>query len=234
MSTAAIVVAGGSGSRLGLAAGKQLAPLLGLPVLSWALKALDAVEDIGHIVLVCPAERLTEYRTSAVDHLRLSTAVTFAASGETRQASAASGLAEVPAGFSVVAIHDGARPLLDPDTVTGALRKLTSTPEADGIVIGHSAIDTTKIVENGWIVSTPERSSVWVAQTPQIFRTEVLRLALVHAEQTGFLGTDDSSVVEHAGGRVLVFDGPRDNIKVTVAEDIAVAEATLSRRTGGA
>jgi 2-C-methyl-D-erythritol 4-phosphate cytidylyltransferase len=232
MLTAAIVVAGGTGSRLGLSGGKQLALLLGVPVLSWALLALDAVDDIGHIVVVCPAERLEEYRATAVGLLGLSAPVTFAASGETRQASVASGLDAVPAGFALVAVHDGARPLLEPATVDRALEVLASTPEADGIVIGHPAVDTMKVVRDGWIESTPERSNLWVAQTPQIFRTEVFRDALLHAEKIGFLGTDDSAVVEYAGGRVLVCEGSRDNIKVTVTEDIALAEAALSRRRG--
>jgi len=232
MATAAIVVAGGTGSRLGLSGGKQLASLLGVPVLSWGLLALDAVDDIGHIVVVCPAERLEEYRSVAVSPLGLSAPVTFAASGETRQASVASGLAAVPDGFALVAVHDGARPLLESATVDRALSVLISTPEADGIVIGHPAVDTMKVVRDGWVESTPERSSLWVAQTPQIFRAEAFRDALLHAEKNGFLGTDDSSVVEHAGGRVLVFEGSRGNIKVTVTEDIALAEAALSRRRG--
>jgi len=233
MSTAAVVLAGGSGERLGVAGGKQLLTLLGLPVLSWSLKALDAVDDIGHIVVVCPAERLAEYRATAVDGLHLATPVTFAESGATRQESMANGVEAVPEGFSVVAVHDGARPMIDPATIAGALEALASRKDADGIVVGHAAIDTTKVVEDGWIRSTPARNTLWIAQTPQIFRTEVLRAAILFAEHTGFEGTDDSSVVEHAGGKVLTFEGPRDNIKVTVAEDIAVAEAALTRRSGG-
>lgn len=234
MTAAAIVLAGGSGERLGRAGGKQLLPLLGMPVLSWSLKALDAVEDIGHIVVVCPAERLAQYRAEAVDPLNLATPISFASSGDTRQDSMSHGLAAVPAEFQIVAVHDGARPLIEPAVVSEALALLDATPEADGIVVGHAAIDTTKVVERGWITSTPQRSMLWIAQTPQIFRADVLRRALERAAASGFVGTDDSSVVEHDGGRVLVFEGSRDNIKVTVAEDIAVAEATLSRRTGDA
>ena len=231
--TAAIVVAGGAGSRLGLAGGKQLAPLLGVPILSWSLKALDAVDALDHIVVVCPADRLEEYRSTAVEPLSLRASVSFAPSGETRQVSVASGLSSLSQGFDVVVVHDGARPLLDAETVARALSVLNSTPEADGVVVGHPVIDTLKVVEDGWVRSTPDRSRFWAAQTPQIFRFDVLESALHAAEKSGFLGTDDSAVVEEFGGHVLAYEGPRDNIKVTVAEDLASAEATLGRRSGG-
>jgi len=90
-----------------------------------------------------------------------------------------------------------------------------------------------KFVDEGRITSTPDRRTVWMAQTPQVFRAPVLRSALRSAEEAGFLGTDDASVVEHFDGTVLMFEGPRDNIKITVAEDIVVAEAVLTQRAGG-
>lgn len=230
--SAAIVLAGGTGSRLGLDGGKQLAKVCGIPVLAWTLLALDRVEDVRHIVLVCPADRLDEYRLAAVEPFGLRTPVSFAPSGNTRQSSAASGLSSLPPGFELVAIHDGARPLIDSNTVARALAVLAATPTADGIVVGHPAIDTLKLVEDGSVVSTPDRSHYWLAQTPQIFRFEVFSAAMRSAELSGFVGTDDSAVVEHIGGRVLMFEGPRDNIKVTVSEDLAFAEATLRQRSG--
>jgi len=230
---AAIVLSGGTGSRLGLAGGKQLAPLLGIPVLSWTLKALDTVDRVDYIVVVCPVERLEEYRAAAVTPLSLRTSISFAPSGDTRQASVVSGLFSLPRGFDVVIVHDGARPLIDSGTVTAALEVLDASPQADGVVIGHPAIDTVKVVENGWVRTTPDRDSLWIAQTPQIFRIRALESALKAADTDGFLGTDDSSVVERYGGRVLMHEGQRDNIKVTVNEDIASAEATLIRRSGG-
>ena len=232
MNAAAIVVAGGSGSRLGAPGGKQLATLLGEPVVSWALKALDAAPDIELLVVVCPADRVDSF-ADAAESLCLETPIRFASSGPTRQESVASGLTQVPCEFELIAIHDGARPLLRPETVGEAIALLAASPAADGVVVGHPSIDTVKFVDEGRITSTPERSTIWMAQTPQVFRASVLRAAMRSAEETGFVGTDDASVVGHFGGTVLMFEGPRDNIKITVAEDIALAEAVLAQRAGG-
>ena len=82
--------------------------------------------------------------------------------------------------------------------------------------------------------STPDRSRYWAVQTPQVFTSSVLRDAYARAAEEGFVGTDDSSLVERAGGRVVLVEGPRDNIKVTVAEDLTLVESALRRRESGA
>lgn len=229
--TAAIVVAGGSGERFGRAGGKQLAAVAGLPVLSWALRALDAAEEIDLIVVVCPSERTAAFRSQAVEPADLSTPVEFAASGSTRQASVASGLAALPASVEVVAIHDGARPLLTPAIVSSLLAAvLDPSGVAAGAVVGHPSYDTLKVVEAGTITQTPDRERYWAVQTPQVFVRSALEEAHTRAVRNGFVGTDDASVVEYAGGKVRVLEGPRDNIKVTVAEDLAFVEAVLRRR----
>jgi len=232
MGTAAIVVAGGSGSRLGVPGGKQLTGLLGIPVVSWSLRALDAVEDVELIVVVRPSDRATDF-AEEVGSLALATPLRFADSGPTRHDSVVSGMSQVPESLELVAIHDGARPLLRPETVVGAIALLEASPDADGVVVGHPSIDTVKYVDDGRITTTPDRSTIWMAQTPQILRIPAFSRAISFAEETGFVGTDDASVIEHLGGTVLMFEGPRDNIKITVAEDIALAEAVLSQRAGG-
>lgn len=225
-----IVCAGGSGERLGIEGGKQLAPVAGRPVLAWTLEALAASPEIDHIVLVCPGSRVDEYRSAAVDVLDLDIPLTFAPSGASRQASVASGLAAAPADANIILVHDGARPLVTPAIVAATIGALEEDPSADGAVIGQPAIDTLKIADGSVIVRTPDRSKYWAAQTPQTFRAAALRAAYARADEEGFVGTDDSALVEHNGGRVLLVEGPRDNIKVTVAEDIALVEATLAFR----
>ncbi len=226
----AIVCAGGSGERLGIAGGKQLALVAGRPVLAWTLEALDASEEVDHIVLVCPSDRVDEYRSAAVDVLELSTPLTFAASGSSRQASVASGIAAAPAEAQIILVHDGARPLVTPEIVAATIAALDADAAAVGAVIGQPAIDTLKIADGTVIAETPDRSKYWAVQTPQTFREAALRAAYGRAAEDGFIGTDDAAVVEHAGGRVLLVEGPRDNIKVTVAEDIALVEAALAFR----
>jgi 2-C-methyl-D-erythritol 4-phosphate cytidylyltransferase len=227
--TAAIIVAGGTGERFGRPGGKQLAQVHGKPVLSWTLAALDAVPAIDPIVVVCDAQRKNEFAEQAVQPVRPRASVRFAASGETRQASVASGLAALPDDVDVVLVHDGARPLVTPEVVADALAAFHSGG-ADGLFVGHPAVDTLKVVEDGIVVDTPDRSRFWTVQTPQIFWVRALRDALSAAEDNGWAGTDDASLVERNGGRVIAFRGPRDNIKVTVAEDLLLVEAALKFR----
>ena len=229
--TAAVLLAGGSGERFGRAGGKQLAMAAGMPVASWALKALADAASIDLLVFVCPADRRDAYYSAVVAPLGLEKPVIFAASGSTRQASVASGMAQVPAGVGVVAVHDGARPLVLPSVVDEAVA-LLRTSGADGVVIGHPAYDTLKIVDGTTITETPDRTLYWIAQTPQVFRRTVVDDALAAAAVDGFVATDDSGLVEHYGGRVLVMEGPRDNVKVTVPGDLDYVGSLLAARKG--
>lgn len=228
----AIIVAGGSGERLGRPGGKQLVPIAGWPVLSWSLRAVSATPEVTSIVVVCPEGRTEEYDVEAVRPIGMVQPVTFAASGATRQASVRAGLQSIEGGDLVI-VHDGARPLVTPETFSSCLAALEARPEAGGAVIGHPAVDTLKVVDGDKILETPDRAQYWAVQTPQVFRRSVLERAHAAAMEEGFEGTDDSSLVERIGELVLVVPGPRDNIKITVAEDFAYATAVLGRRRGG-
>lgn len=228
---AAVIVAGGSGTRFGNPGGKQLVALAGRPMLAWTIEAFDRAARIGHIVVVCPAERREEYVAAAVEPYTFTTPITFAACGAERQDSTRSGVAAVPAGFDCVAIHDGARPLIRPATIDAAVERLIATPGIDGVVCGQPSIDTLKLADAaGHIEATPDRSHYWCVQTPQVFWRDTVMDAYDAAAAEGFLGTDDASLVERTGGRVLLLDTPRDNMKVTVPEDLALAEAILASR----
>lgn len=234
--TAAIILAGGTGERFGKEGGKQLVEIGGKPILTWSVEAFDAVGDIGLIVIVCPAERQGEYLSKAVDPFSFATPIVVAAAGSTRQESAFSGLELVPEEFEYVVMHDGARPLISADLIAHTIATLKGNIDADGAVVAHPAIDTLKVVENGVIVGTPDRSVFWNAQTPQVFRTGIYRRAHASALSDGFVGTDDSSLIERLGGRVLVVEGKRDNIKLTVPEDylmmVAAVGAHLREKEG--
>lgn len=228
---AAIIVAGGSGDRFGASGGKQLAMVAGLPVLSHTLRAFDLATTVGLLVIVCHPDRLREFRSDAVDPLGLRTPWTLVAGGSSRTDSVRNGLEAVDFEWPYVMVHDGARPLILPQTIDEALRALREKSECQGVVVGHPSYDTIKEVSASTIVSTPDRSRYWVVQTPQVFRARALR----DAYEGGMDGspTDDASLVEAAGGRVDVVEGPRDNIKVTVAEDLAIVEAVLRYREAG-
>ena len=227
----AVVVAGGCGQRFGNPGGKQLVDVAGRPLMSWSIHAFDRSANVGHIVVVCPAERRAEMRRLAIDPFAYETPISFADAGATRQDSTRAGVEAVPAGFEYVAIHDGARPLITIETIDHAIDVLLADRELDGVVCGQPAIDTLKIVNGEDIVETPPRERYWAAQTPQIFSVDVMRRAYAAASDEGFTGTDDSSLVERMGGRVRCVRSPRDNLKVTVPEDLAPVTAILLGRT---
>lgn len=244
----AIIVAGGVGKRFGNPGGKLLVPCAGRPLMSWALAACDAAASIGHLVVVCRRDARDEIDARALAPLALTTPVTFADAGAERQDSTIAGLAAVPEGFDVVAVHDAARPLIEPALVDASVAALREAGDGvSGVVCGQPAIDTLKVVEpygarpalgqasaakgdGVRFAGTPDRARYWTVQTPQVFWTEALRRACAAARADGYLGTDDASLVEHAGGTVLGFEAPRTNIKVTVPEDLPLVEALLRAR----
>ncbi|MGB4592203.1 MAG: 2-C-methyl-D-erythritol 4-phosphate cytidylyltransferase [Coriobacteriia bacterium] len=226
MSVVAIIVAGGTGERFGRAGGKQLAPLAGATVITHTIGVFDACPAVDAVVVVARPEAITPL-SEATSGSR--SVVAIVAGGETRQDSVAAGLAALPDDAETVVVHDGARPLITGETITAALDALGGG--VDGCVIGHPAYDTIKRTDaDGLVTSTLDRSCLWVAQTPQVFRVDTLRDAHERARDVGFLGTDDASLVERAGGHIRMIAGPRDNIKVTVAADLVIAEAILCAR----
>jgi 2-C-methyl-D-erythritol 4-phosphate cytidylyltransferase len=231
---AVIVAAGGTADRFGHAGGKQLAPVLGRPLLSWTLEALDG-PPVGLVVVVCHPDRVSEYERLAIRPLALGRPAVAVAGGATRQESVANGLAAVPDSFAYVAVHDGARPLVARATLETAVERL-DRGGVDGVIAGHPSYDTLKRVEGRRVVDTPDRSQFWVAQTPQVFLATSLRDAHASAQCHGVAATDDSALVETWGGSVEMIGAPRDNIKVTTADDVRFVEAALGyrRKAGGA
>lgn len=224
---AAIILAGGVGERFGRENGKQIIDIAGKPSLTWSIIAFDEVGDIGQIVVVCPEDRMKEYKECAIDPFDFATPIIMAPSGDLRQESAFSGLEYVSDDYEFVMLHDGARPLIQAETVSHALNCLKGHIDADGVVVGFPAIDTLKIVEDGVIMGTPDRKLFWSAQTPQAFRTGIYRRAHASALSDGFVGTDDSSLIERLGGKVLMVQGKRDNVKLTVPEDFEMLVSSL-------
>ncbi len=230
--TAAIILAGGTGERFGREGGKQLVEVAGKPVLTWSAESFDAVGDVGLIVVVCPEERHGEYLKHAIDPFPFVTPVVVAPAGPTRQESAFAGLEYVPDEYEYVVMHDGARPLVKPDLIAHAINIVKGNTDCDGAIVATPAIDTLKVVENGVVAGTPDRNVFWHAQTPQVFRSGILRRAHAAALSDGFVGTDDSSLIERLGGRVLVVEGSRDNFKLTVPEDLEMLEASVQKLYG--
>lgn len=138
--------------------------------------------------------------------------------------------------ISFVAIHDGARPLIRSCDAERAICALREHPSYAGTLCAHRVTDTLKQVDSTRVVATPDRSLFWCAQTPQVFATDVISAAHKRASDDGFTGSDDVSLVEHlalvnhTNAYVHVVESPRDNIKITLPEDLAMAQALMSER----
>lgn len=207
MSTWVIVVAGGSGQRFGQR--KQYEPLGGRRVLDWALEAAHRWAD--GVVLVVPPDCVATPEPGAT---------MVVAGGTTRSASVRAGLAAVPSAAQVVLVHDAARPVPVPEVWDRVLAALDAGAAA--VVPAVPVADSLRHIEDGPM----DRERVLAVQTPQGFRAEVLRRA--HAD--GPEGTDDASLVEAAGEKVVLVDGDPNNLKLTTADDLAVAEVLCARR----
>ena len=231
--TCAVIVAGGSGERFGDPRGKQFVELAGLPLVAWSILAFDHAPSVAHVVVVCPRGREQQMREDVLGRMELRHEITLATAGQTRQDSVLSGLMAVPPELALVAIHDGARPLVEVDAIEKCLAAVRGNKDVQGAICASRTTDTLKVVdEAGHIVGTPDRSQFWCALTPQCFLRRTILSAHEHALLEGYVGTDDASLVEHVGGLVRVVESPRDNIKVTVPEDLAIAEAALAARMG--
>ena len=227
--TVAVIVAGGIGERFGYPGGKQFINLCGLPLMSWSILAFDHAPSIAHVVIACSPEKADAVRESVLSGLKLHKPITFAASGKTRQASVYSALKATPRGFDLVAVHDAVRPLIEVETIERVISRVRSDAALAGAICATRAVDTLKRVEGSTIVSTPERSFLWAAQTPQVFRKSILVEAHERALQERIAATDDSSLVEHLGGVVEVVESSNDNIKVTYPSDLTICEALLGK-----
>lgn len=226
----AVIVAGGLGERFGSRQGKQFVELAGMPIVCWSVMAADRAPSVDALVVVAPVGRTGEMRETIEGHVTLRHEVRYAEAGETRQESVVHGLAEVPEGCDIVAVHDGARPLARPEDFEACVAALRTDASLAGALAASPCTDTLKLVEECTIISTPDRSFYWCAHTPQVFWRESLVAAHDAALREGYVGTDDASLVEHAGGRVLCVDRGRENVKVTLPEDLPVAEALMERR----
>jgi 2-C-methyl-D-erythritol 4-phosphate cytidylyltransferase len=212
-STWAIVVAAGSGERFGGA--KQLAPLHGRRVLDWALAAAEAACD--GVVLVVSARHRAEIEATLGCARGGSIVVTGDAS---RSGSVRRGLAAVPPSAEVIAVHDAARPLATPDLFRRVIAEVVAG--ADGAIPGVPVVDTIRRVAGGrdGIV---DRAHLVAVQTPQAFRADALRSA--HRGEPE--ASDDASLVEAAGGNVVVVPGEVANRKITDPIDLVIADALL-------
>ena len=211
----ALLVAAGSGERLGASRPKAFVAVAGRPMLAWSLDALRAA-GIADVVVALPEGEAAPEGCIGVR------------GGVTRSASVRAALAAAPAGADPVVVHDAARPLV-PAALFG--RTLAALADADAAIAAARVTDTVKEAgADGVVVGTVDRSRLWAVQTPQAFRRAALERALDVPEEVLAQATDDAWLVERAGGRVRVVESSPANLKVTTRHDLAVAELLLRER----
>lgn len=225
MTATAVIVAAGRGERFGDAS-KVLTSLLDRPVLAWSLDAFEQAPSVTELIIVVGAHTrapIAEMMYSGTWR-KISEVVV---GGETRQASTANGVAAVGDDAEIILVHDAARPLVTPDQIEACIN---AARQHGGAILAAPLTDTVKRVSNGVISETIDRSMLWGAQTPQVFRAELLREMVMYSQDTSNPVTDEASLAEALGYPVQIVPGSPTNIKITHPEDIVIAAALLHAR----
>lgn len=225
MTTAAVIVAGGSGQRFG-SAGKAFAPVCGMPMAWWSLAAAAEATTIDEILLVCGEHSLAAAR-ALLERFDSSKPVRISLGGPRRQDSALAGLSSTSDDVEIVAIHDAARPLIIGELFDRAVEAARLEGAA---IVAVPVSDTIKRVAGEIVLETLPRDELVAVQTPQAFRKALLLEAFSAAESAGTTVTDEASLIESYGHPVRVVPGRNDNIKVTYPADLILAQALLAAR----
>lgn len=223
-----VIAAAGKGSRMKSFTNKQYMPLNLRPVLSYSLDFFEKIDIVEKIVVVCGASELEYCQHEIIERFQYKKVSALLPGGRERQDSVWRGLQKLGEDTDLVAVHDGARPLLS----SAVFLRLVNEAEKWGAAIpGIISKDTLKSVDrDGFVRQTLDRSSVYAIQTPQIFKYAELLTAYREAYEDDFQGTDDASLFEHYIGRVKVVEGDYNNLKITTPEDLITAEALLKCR----
>lgn len=223
--TSVILVCAGNASRMG-GVNKILMPLKDTTVIGVCMSAFQNCPDIAEIIIVTKPENFQPIQEIA-DNLNISKLSHLTEGGSTRQQSVMKGLKLVSKNSSYIAVHDGARPLIQTEHISKVIQDARTF---GGATLGVPVKDTIKVVDDGLITDTPPRKSLYITQTPQIFKRSIYFEGIDFALEHGLDFTDDCQLVEAIGGKVYMTTGDYTNIKITTPEDIKLAEVLLEMR----
>ena len=222
---ALIIPAAGSGKRMGSETPKPFLKLGGKTILEHTISRFVKIEGLKQIV-ICTSGNFSDYTKKIVSEACNDIDVVVVKGGKERQDSIRNALTEIKDDVQLVAVHDAVRPFIDESVIQNCLKKAEASGAA---IVAVRVKDTIKKVKPDHIISeTPDRKYLWQAQTPQIFRRELIVKAYKLALQKNFTGTDDASLVENVGHEVLVVEGNRQNFKLTYPLDFKIAETLIS------
>jgi 2-C-methyl-D-erythritol 4-phosphate cytidylyltransferase len=224
MKVGAIIAAAGFGRRMKTDRPKQLLALDGTPILVHTIRKFDASSVIDYIIVTATRDSINEVRT-LLKSAGFKKSVTVIEGGERRQDSVAMGLNQLQPGTDIVAVHDGVRPFVPVEDIENVVRQAERSGAA---ILGVPIVETVKHAEREFVESTLTREHLVLAQTPQVFRTDILKQAFEHAKKDEYYGTDESSLVERMGHPVAIVRGSERNIKITRPGDLTLAKAFLA------
>lgn len=225
MKTSAVIVCAGNSTRMG-GVNKILLPLGERKVIGVTMQAFQQCDSITEIIIVAREDDIPaiQEEAKAAGISKLSACTT---GGATRQESVINGIRKISKEAELIAVHDGARPLVKPEHIEKVIKDASVF---GGATLGVPVKDTIKTVDGGLIVDTPPRSSLYITQTPQIFKRNLYFEGIDFALEHSLDFTDDCQLVEAIGGKVAMTVGDYTNIKITTPEDIAIAEVLLKQR----
>lgn len=227
--TAAVILAGGLGTRMKNADGltKQMLLLEGIPVVVRSVQAFDRCPYIDEIIVVARKEECDTVRTMMAEY-KIKKLSRVVCGGETRQLSARKGLAAISDRAKYIAIHDAARCLITPDMIADVVAAAYANRAASA---GTAVTDTVKqLTQEGYIQKTLDRRTIYLAQTPQVFDANLYRAAVYTAKQEDAAATDDNLLVEGLGQAIRMVDCGKENLKITTDIDLIFAKAILDAR----
>jgi len=219
----AIIVAAGKGIRMEGTMRKQYLDLSGRPVLAHSIMTFDSCSLVDEIFLVIPREDVEYCQKKIISLLDLKNHINLVHGGDKRQDSVYNGLKAITKNTETVVIHDGVRPFIQPEDLKECI---LVSKKYDACILGTPASDTLKRVNKSDIIETTlSRENIWLAETPQAFKYDLILNAHETARRDGYVGTDDASLVERMGKDVKIINGGRFNIKITKKEDLVLAKA---------
>ncbi len=222
MNTSVVIVCAGNSTRMG-GVNKILLPLGERLVIGVTMQAFQKCESVGEIIIVARESDIPAIREEA-DKASITKLKECTTGGATRQESVINGIRCISKGVQLVAVHDGARPLVKPEHIEKVIKDASVF---GGATLGVPVKETIKTVDGGLIIDTPPRSSLYITQTPQIFKRDLYFEGIDFALEHGLDFTDDCQLVEAIGGKVAMTVGDYTNIKITTPEDIKLAEVLL-------
>ncbi len=225
MKTAAILLAGGVGKRVGEDIPKQFLSILDKPIIFYSLEVFDRCSEIDSIYLVLPDEKINYFKEELLPKFPISKLRKIVSGGETRQNSTFNGFQAIPKEVEIVVIHDVARPFVRNEMIR---KSIFVAREVGSAIVASPATDTIKEVdENCRVQKTLDRKKLFQVQTPQTFRYSLLEKAFEASFSDNFQATDEAGLIERIGEPIQVIESDSTNLKITTPSDLVLAESLL-------